>query len=169
MSDDQGYELNIQIQTEADLELPLERIQWATESLLRTHGVAPGTGISIVITDDDEVRRLNRQFRAVDSPTDVLSFPADPPLLPDDVEPYLGDLVLALPYIQRQAESERHTLADELTLAVIHGMLHLLGYDHDTVDHQSRMWAAQAKALQAAGVNITVPLFEFSDGDEAGS
>jgi probable rRNA maturation factor len=101
----------------------------------------------------------------VDAPTDVLSFPADQPLIPDeeDPEPYLGDLVLALPYIQRQAQSEAHSLDDELILAVIHGTLHLLGYDHDSAENQAEMWAVQSEALQTLGVAISVSLFTFDD------
>jgi probable rRNA maturation factor len=122
--------------------------------------------MSIVITDDDKIQQLNRQFRGVDSPTDVLSFPDEP--VPGEAEPYLGDLVLSLPYIQRQAAAEGHTLSDELVLGVVHGTLHLLGYDHDTPDNQNRMWAKQAEALLELGVNIIVPQFEFPDEDESG-
>jgi probable rRNA maturation factor len=105
---------------------------------------------------------MNHQFRNVDGPTDVLSFPADPVPVPDE-EPYLGDLILALPYITRQAEVEGHSVSDEMVLAVVHGTLHLLGYDHDTAAHQTAMWAAQSKALQSMNVDIQVPEFEFPD------
>jgi probable rRNA maturation factor len=120
----------------------------------------------VVITDDDEIQQMNRQYRGVDAPTDVLSFPNEP--LPGEDEPYLGDLILSLPYIQRQAEAETHTLSDELSLAVIHGTLHLLGYDHDTPAHQDSMWERQAEALRALDVDIVVPWFEFPDSDEEG-
>jgi probable rRNA maturation factor len=138
---------------------------------LDAHHAAAGSSISVVITTDEEVRRLNRQFRGVDHPTDVLSFAADPPPIPGEVEPYLGDLVLALPWIQRQAEVEQHAVSDELILAVIHGTLHLLGYDHDTAEHQAGMWSVQARALRASGVAITVPQYDFpgDDSEAAGS
>lgn len=167
------YDLNGQIVIETDVSVPLARLRSAITYVLKAHEVAAGTGLSFVITDDDTIRQMNRQFRAVDAPTDVLSFPADPPPMPgeitdggDDVEPYLGDLVLSLPYIQRQAAAEQHTLADELTLAVIHGTLHLLGYDHDSAENQAAMWAVQADMLRGLGVAIVVSEFEFSDGDE---
>jgi probable rRNA maturation factor len=156
-----GYDLNVQVQLETDLDLPVARIRRATEWVLRAHDVAPATGISIVITDDSEVQHLNQQFRGIDAPTDVLSFPNEP--VPGEDEPYLGDLILALPYIQHQAEEEQHTLSDEIVLAVIHGALHLLGYDHDNAERQSRMWEKQAEALHAMDVNISVPRFEFPD------
>jgi probable rRNA maturation factor len=146
------------------LDLSLARIQQAVEWVLRMHETVPDAGISVVVTDDETIQHLNRQFRGIDSPTDVLSFPGEP--VPGEVEPYLGDLILSLPYIQRQAEAESHTLSDELVLAVIHGTLHLLGYDHNTPDRQARMWAKQAEALQALDVNIVVPQFEFSSDED---
>jgi probable rRNA maturation factor len=160
-----GYDVNCQVQIETEWALPLARIQQAVEWVLRAHHVAPETGISIVITGDDEVRCLNRQFRDIDAPTDVLSFPDEP--VPGEAEPYLGDLILSLPYIQRQAEADAHALPDELVLAVIHGTLHLLGYDHDTPARQAEMWAKQAEALRVMAVDIVVPLFEFPDEDDS--
>ena len=160
-----GYDLNFLVQLDTDLDLPTARMQQAIEWVLQAQGVAPATGISIVITGDGEVRRLNQQFRGIDAATDVLSFQNEP--VPGEDEPYLGDLILALPYIQHQAEDEQHTLSDELALAVIHGTLHLLGYDHDNAERQSVMWEKQSDALRALAVNITVPRFEFPD--ETGS
>lgn len=162
------YTVEFQANLEADVALPVQRLQRAVDWVLRKHEVPPGTGLSVVFTDDAEIRRLNQQFRAVDAPTDVLSFPADAPLIPeeDEIEPYLGDLVLAVPYIQHQAQVEQHTLDDELVLAVIHGTLHLLGYDHDTASHQAKMWAVQSEALQVMAVSIQVPLFEFPEDDQ---
>ncbi len=161
------YELTIQVHVETELALPLDRLRAALTWVLRAHATPAGTGVSLVIVDDAESQRLNREFRGGDRPTDVLSFAADPAPVPDP-EPYLGDLVLALPYIRRQASTEGHTLADELVLATVHGTLHLLGYDHDTPEHQATMWARQAEALQALGIEITVPLFDFPDEETAG-
>ena len=96
MSDSDGrYDLNVQLDVEVD-HLPIARIEQAVIWVLDAHHVATGTGLSIVITSDEEVRRLNREFRAVDAPTDVLSFPADPVPVPG-IEPYLGDLILGSP------------------------------------------------------------------------
>jgi probable rRNA maturation factor len=170
MSDQQGYEIAIQRQVDSPLDVPELRMVEAVDRLLRTHDIAHGAGVSIVLADDDTVRGLNRQFRQIDAPTDVLSFPAESSGMPgEDDSHYLGDLLLALPYIQRQAEAEKHSLHDELILVVIHGTLHLLGYDHDTAEHQMAMWRVQAEALAVAGVDIVVPHFEFPDspGDES--
>jgi len=165
---DSVYEIDVHVQIEVSEELPVERIRRAVEWVLAEHHATLGSTVSVVITTEEEVRRLNRQFRAVDQPTDVLSFPAGPPLVPEE-KLYLGDLVLALPYIQRQAQAEHHTASDELVLAVVHGALHLLGYDHDTAEHQATMWAIQDRALRALGVTITVPPYEFSGDDTEGT
>ncbi|NLX09782.1 MAG: rRNA maturation RNase YbeY [Chloroflexi bacterium] len=159
------YEIDIQLQLAGE-EIPAARLSDAIEWVLRDHEVAPGAGVSVVVMDDGMVQAFNRQYRDVDRPTDVLSFPAedDPDL--DEEGVYLGDLILALPYIRRQAASEQHDPDDELVLAVVHGTLHLLGYDHDSPENQAAMWTVQSRALQALSVEIEVPLFEFDDDDE---
>lgn len=160
------YDIAIQLQTGKLDSAVLPRITQAITWVLDHETVADGTGLSVVIAGDEEVQRLNRTFRGMDKPTDVLSFPADP--VPEGESPYLGDLVLSLPYIQWQAANEQHDWPDEIVLAVIHGTLHLLGYDHDTPENQARMWAVQAAALRAMDVAITVPLFTFDEDDQPG-
>lgn len=155
----------IDIQNEFDVQgLPTERMIDAIRLVLDRHEAPLGTTISVVITDDDHVQSLNAEFRDVDVPTDILSFPADP--LPDEMtegSPYLGDLIIAYPYTQHQAEEAGHDLNDELVLLVVHGTLHLLGYDHDNEDNQDAMWGEQAFMLESLGVNIDVPRFTFGD------
>lgn len=165
MATESPFDINVSVKIAPHDPLPLERLRSAVTWVLRRHDAAAGTALSVVIMGDDEVRRLNRQFREVDKPTDVLSFTAESLPFADD-EPNLGDLILALPYIQRQAESEGHDWRDEMVLAVIHGTLHLLGYDHDTPENQSRMWGVQAEALAAMDVVIHVPSYTFDDEGE---
>ncbi len=160
---------SVEIQDEyGTAKFPAQRLADAVHYVLAKHNVDSGTALTIVFADDDYVRKLNQQYRAVDAPTDVLSFPADP--LPEEVEdepPYLGDLIIAYPYTAHQAEEAGHSLDDELVLLVIHGTLHLLGYDHHNAGAEAAMWSQQAEALAAAGVAIEVPRFTF--GDERGS
>lgn len=164
---DTGYNADVQIALDTPETLPLARIQQAVDWVLSRHDQPAGTAVSVVIVDDARIRQMNRRFRNIDKPTDVLSFPAEPSPVDDDSEErYLGDLILGLPYIQRQAGAEKHAWQDELLLAVIHGTLHLLGYDHDSPEAQRTMWATQAEALAALGIPITVPLFEFGDADD---
>lgn len=168
MSDEVTYDVTLVVRIEAEVDLPLARLERAVIWVLRKHAVPAGAGVSVVIESDAALRDLNRTYRGVDRSTDVLSFTADPTPVPDGEDVYLGDLILALPYIQRQAEAEGHYWQDEMTLAVVHGTLHLLGYDHDTPEHQARMWAVQAEALAALGVPITVREFTFDDAEDEG-
>ena len=84
--------------------------------------------VTVVVTTDRRIRRLNRTWRGVDKATDVLSFPAG-----DDPGParHLGDLVISRETAARQARNEGHSLATELRVLALHGLLHLLGYDHE--------------------------------------
>lgn len=76
---------------------------------------------------DHEIRSLNRQYRGKDKPTDVLSFP-----LADELHPFLlGDVVISVETAARQAQRRGHSLREELQILLIHGILHLLGYDHE--------------------------------------
>lgn len=165
---------SIEILNEFGAVLPAERLVAAMAWVLERHAAPPGTGVTLVVADDERVRALNAQYRAVDSATDVLSFPAEP--LPDELRQamveagdedalYLGDLVMAYPYTAQHAQAAGHGLDDELVLLAVHGTLHLLGFDHDNAAHQTAMWAAQAEALAALGVALRVPQFTFDDED----
>jgi probable rRNA maturation factor len=112
-----------------------------------------GTGLSIVIGDDAQLQELNRQFLGLDAPTDVLSFPADE-VDPDSGERYLGDVIISLPRAAAQAEAAGHSVQDELQLLVVHGVLHLLGFDHADPDEKERMWGIQAQVLHQLGLTI---------------
>lgn len=168
------YELEIEDEFGAP-NLPEAQMRAAMEWVLKVHQTPPTTAITVLISDDDHVQSLNREFRGVDAPTDILSFTADP--IPDDLrammsesgeeEPlYLGDLIIAYPYTQRHAHEAGHSMEDELTLLVIHGTLHLLGYDHDTPEHQDLMWARQKDALDAMGIALEVPRFTFEENPD---
>jgi probable rRNA maturation factor len=93
-------------------------------------GVAPARargGVTVAIVPDARVRALNRQYRRKDAPTDVLSFPSDE-------RGYLGDVVIAAGVARRQAQDAGHSIQTELRVLALHGLLHLLGYDHDRDD-----------------------------------
>lgn len=83
--------------------------------------------LSLALVTDHEIRSLNRQYRGKDKPTDVLSFP-----LADELHPFLlGDVVISVETAARQAQRRGHSLREELQILLIHGILHLLGYDHE--------------------------------------
>jgi probable rRNA maturation factor len=111
--------------------------------------------VTLVITDDESVAELNREYRDTEGPTDVLSFAAQEPtpgfVSAPEAAAYLGDIIIALPFTRRQAAGLGRPLADELRLLAVHGTLHLLGYDHAEPDEEAAMWARQdAILVQAA-------------------
>jgi probable rRNA maturation factor len=111
--------------------------------------------ISVVITDAEQVQALNRDYRGIDAPTDVLSFENEPdPDFPDTFQdlPYLGDIIIAYPVAERQAELAGHPSGDEVVLLAVHGLLHLLGYDHDTAEGKAEMWARQSEVMTSLGL-----------------
>ena len=116
--------------------------------------------LTIVVTDDEQVRALNHAHRGLDEATDVLSFAAQddapgdlimPPEAAAEITDYLGDILIAYPYSQRQADHFGVTTAAELRLLVVHGTLHLLGYDHDTPEAEAELWAVQDAILDSFG------------------
>jgi probable rRNA maturation factor len=122
----------------------------AARAALAAEGRAGGE-LTIVITGDAEVQALNLQYRGIDEPTDVLSFPTEEQapgfVTAPEMGNYLGDIVIALPFTERQAAGLGRPLRDELRLLVVHGTLHLLGYDHAEPEDEAVMWARQDKIL----------------------
>lgn len=112
--------------------------------------------LTLVITDDEQIQALNRQFLDTDAPTDVLAFPAGE-VDPDSGALYLGDVILSYPRLCAQAEAAGHTPQDEAQLLVVHGVLHLLGYDHGEPEEKAAMWAAQAEILRQIGCAAVLP------------
>ena len=103
--------------------------------------------IVVLLTDDDAVRDLNARFRDKDRPTNVLSFPA-----PESAAPHLGDIVLAYGVCAAEAEAQGKTLADHLSHLVVHGVLHLLGRDHEDDAEADEMEAEEREILAGIGV-----------------
>lgn len=119
--------------------------------VLRREGVEAGTELAIVLTDDKGIRDLNRDFRGVDEPTDVLAFGTVDEfgfVAPEEAMPYLGDIVISYPRAVAQAKEAGHPVGKELALLVIHGVLHLLGYEDETEEGRARMWARQEELLK---------------------
>ena len=108
--------------------------------------------MSIVLTDDRQLHELNLDYLGVDAPTDVLSFPAGE-VDPETESLYLGDLAISIPRATQQAQNGGHPVEAEAQLLVVHGTLHLLGYDHSTDEEKSVMWAEQAKVLERLGLS----------------
>jgi probable rRNA maturation factor len=110
-------------------------------------GVAPARArgeVAVAIVTDARIRRLNREYRGTDRATDVLSFPADDTAAPLPVR-FLGDIVVAAGVARRQAREAGHAYETELRVLALHGLLHLLGYDHDDPVDAGRMARAEAR------------------------
>jgi probable rRNA maturation factor len=106
---------------------------------------------TLLLTDDAAVRELNRQWRGQDKPTNVLSFPADMASPPGEPR-HLGDIALAYETLAREAEAEGKTLANHMAHLVVHGVLHLLGHDHESEGEAEEMERAEVEALAALGI-----------------
>ena len=115
--------------------------------------VIEGAGLSIVITDDRAVRDLNRRFLGPDEPTDVLSFPLKERrsfVTSSAGARQLGEVVIAFPTAARQARRAGHPIADELAHLLAHGILHILGYEHERPGQERRMRAREDELLGRA-------------------
>lgn len=115
-----------------------EIIKKVVETVLKLEGIKHELDIYITLTNNEEIHKINKEYRDVDRPTDVLSFPMyerdeisrlrEEPK--DDIEEILGDIIISIPKIKEQAEEYGHSYERELAYLTTHGMLHLLGYDH---------------------------------------
>jgi len=120
-------------------------------------GVEPnqlcGCEVSLLLTDNPTIHRLNSSFRGVDRPTDVLSFPQYQAGEAPQPHSSLGDIVISLPKMAEQAAAFDHSQKRELCFLFVHGLLHLLGYDHELSDaEERRQFARQDEVLAALGI-----------------
>lgn len=157
-----SYGISVQIATQFEQLCNASLLRRVAAQTLRHQMVESGS-LTIRLTDDEEIRELNRNYRGIDDATDVLSFPNCAEMAPTDIQlivpdelaevetDYLGDLLIAVPYTSRQAEKLNRSLEDELNLLVAHGVLHLLGYDHATDEDEAQMWSIQNDILQEIG------------------
>lgn len=142
-----------------------EMEQMLTQVLNRAaevYGLQPQTEVSVVLADDEYIHQLNRQYRQKDSPTDVLSFAMndlcagdqEPEIAeaPADIEILLGDIVISLETASRQAQEFGHSLERELAYLTVHGMLHLLGYDHEVEEERTEMRQEEEYILSLFGI-----------------
>jgi probable rRNA maturation factor len=125
----------------------------AAQATFHHEGISIDTSLSIVVTDDEQLHQLNQRFVGIDSPTDVLSFPAGY-MDPDNNSFYLGDVLISYPRASEQASQAGHSVNAELQLLVVHGILHLAGHDHDEEQDKLNMWTAQGEILSILGADL---------------
>ncbi len=118
--------------------------------------------ITFILCDDEFIHLYNKEYHGVDKPTDVLSFPSDE-VDPESNKVYLGDILISLDHAQTQADEAHHPLVEEVAMLAVHGVLHLLGYDHSTAEEKAKMWQLQRESL--AKMNIVMDSFS-GDTDE---
>jgi probable rRNA maturation factor len=155
----------VDVQSTSRYPTPLLRAVAAAAHAAMTHQrVAEGAALTILLTDDDYIRQLNSQYRGEDHATDVLSFPAGEAMPgAEGLAEYLGDIAIAVPFAQRQATARGHDATAEMQLLAVHGVLHLLGYDHLDEDDKAAMWQAQADILRTLGLEGIQPTEEGYD------
>ncbi|MFR1833144.1 MAG: rRNA maturation RNase YbeY [Lachnospiraceae bacterium] len=160
--------ITIEYETEKQLGIDYERIiREIIEESLEYEGCPYEAEISVLITDNEEIRSINREYRQIDRPTDVLSFPMLEYETPSDFseaeeefcdcfnpesgELMLGDIILSADKIEEQAETYGHSKERELAFLIAHSMLHLFGYDHMEEEERLVMEQKQEEILQQKG------------------
>ncbi len=127
-------------------------VRRAAAEALAVEGFAAGGEISFALVGDAEIRRLNRDYRRKDRPTNVLAFPGEAPGRRNGAPALLGDVVIALETVTAEARAQAKSLADHLSPLVVHGVLHLLGYDHGAAKAANAMEARERCVLARLGI-----------------
>jgi probable rRNA maturation factor len=144
------------IAIESKYNFPSSLIERAARTALKQQGESSKANLSIVLTDNRTLRKLNRDYLGIDAPTDVLSFPASESdgseTDPETGARYLGDILISIPYARAGAQQAGNSLEAEVQLLVVHGVLHLLGHDHAKPKEKARMWKAQREILESLGL-----------------
>jgi len=146
----ESIEVEVQIDPAFAHLLSTEDLRSVAEVTLQLEG---GSGeVTLVITGDPDIQRLNRDFLGIDAPTDVLAFSAQEMggsfVAAPEAGNYLGDVIVSYPRAVAQAAEVGHAVEQEVNLLVVHGVLHLLGYDHADEDEREAMWARQDVILR---------------------
>lgn len=148
------------ITIESKYDFPESLIEGAVNAALTHQKESLDVNLSVVLTDNRRLQKLNRDYLGVDAPTDVLSFPASESdgseIDPETGERYIGDILISVPYAAKGAKQAGNSLEAELQLLVVHGVLHLLGHDHAKPKEKAKMWQAQAQILKSLGLGDVV-------------
>lgn len=138
-------------QSEHSLRMLVDRVLEATLHALEFDDV--DSELSLVFTDDANIRTINAKWRHIDKATNVLSFPAFPIQPGQRPGPILGDIVIARETVQREAQEENKSFDDHLSHLIVHGLLHLTGYDHQNDDEAEQMESLERKILASLGIS----------------
>ena len=148
-------QIDIHVDNEFRTLLDRGRARKIVRQVLKAEGVIPPYELGLVFTDKEKVRQLNRDYRGVDQPTDVLAFYMRPQkgsdssfANPPDGVAHLGEVIISYPQALAQAKKQGHSLQRELALLIIHGTLHLLSYDHEESREAKKMRAREKELLE---------------------
>lgn len=134
-----------------------DKIIEVLEEAARVHEVNDMAEVSLMLTDDESIHEMNREYRGIDRPTDVLSFALEEgeeeEIFGGPEENLLGDIIISVETAVRQAEEYGHSVEREMSFLALHGMLHLLGYDHMEEEERQEMRAQEKAILAALGIN----------------
>jgi probable rRNA maturation factor len=131
----------------------------SAEAVLASASDMDEADAAIVLTDDEQITSLNQTYLGNNTPTDVLSFPSGEADPETDVT-YMGDVIISYPRAVAQAATGGHPVEAELQLLVVHGMLHLCGYDHAEMAEKAEMWRLQSEVLNQLNCQISGPAQE---------
>lgn len=137
----------------------LEAIRQTAEESLRYEAFEESCEISVSLVDNEEIQSINQEFRGIDKPTDVLSFPQlsfdgeEIAGVNEKDEVILGDIIISMDKAKEQAAEYGHSLKREISFLTAHSMLHLLGYDHMTPEEEEEMIQKQKAILDAVGIS----------------
>jgi probable rRNA maturation factor len=149
-------QVHLQVDSAFDGKIRLADMRRGVQSALVSAGLECRGELTILVTSDAHMREMNRAYRGVDTPTDVLAFggasEGEAFVCSPEASGYLGDIVISYPRALQQAAERGHPVAEELLVLVVHGTLHLLGYDHEQDEDEGEMWDAQDAALARLGI-----------------
>ena len=154
------HTIAIQIDEQFQEQIQPDTLRLAALAPLIHQQVGEACELAIVVTDEGALHELNLRHRGVDAPTDVLAFPDEtrgPFVGAPGLPRYLGDVIISFPRAAIQARKGKHTVQAELQLLVVHGVLHLLGYDDVAAEQRAQMWAVQAEIVQALEIAVNLP------------
>ncbi len=150
-------EFNLLIDSPYHRKVNAHLLKKVVSETLEHAGVSQPTEVSLVITDDDTISRLNEEYRGAKGTTDVLSFSLNGPgsfvLPPDDLNT-LGEVVISYPQASRQADEQGHQVDEEMALLTTHGLLHLMGYDHESEEEEEEMRRQEQQSLARVGIDL---------------
>ncbi len=150
--------MTVEVLNETDFEIDISKVSSLASFAITRMKVHPQADLSIIFVDEDAIAELNKRWMDETGPTDVLSFPMDE-LRPGDnsdsvAESLLGDIVICPQVAQNQANAANKPVQDEINLLLVHGFLHLLGFDHAEAEEHKRMFDLQDQILADWGVAI---------------